>query len=64
MSETVKDVLFIRRKDLRAQSKGCDSTNDGSTWRFLLVARHAATLGLWHAITRVGELPFLKGFSL
>ena len=35
-----------------------------STWRFLLVARQAATLGLWHAIPRVGELPFLKGFSL
>ena len=35
-----------------------------STWRFLRVARQAATLGLWHAIPRVGELPFLKGFSL
>ena len=42
-----------------------DSTNDaGSTWSFLLVARHAATLRLWRANPWVGELPFLKGFSL
>ena len=40
------------------------ATNDGSTWRFLLVARHVATLGLWRAVPRVRELPFLKGFSL
>ena len=40
------------------------ATNDGSTWRFLLVARHVAILGLWRAVPRVRELPFLKGFSL
>ena len=40
------------------------ATNDGSTWRFLLVARHVATFGLWRAVPRVRELPFLKGFSL
>ena len=59
-----KTFFSFGERNLRAQSKSRDSTNDGSTWRFLLVARHAATLGLWRAIPRVGELPFLKGFSL
>ena len=59
-----KTLFSFGGRNLRAQSKSRDSTNDGSTWRFLLVARHAATLGLWRVIPRVGELPFLKGFSL
>ena len=59
-----KTFFSFGERNLRAQSKSRDSTNDGSTWRFLLVARHAATLGLWRANPRVGELPFLKGFSL
>ena len=59
-----KTFFSFGERNLRAQSKSRDSTNDGSTWLFLLVARHAATLGLWRAIPRVGELPFLKGFSL
>ena len=59
-----KTFFSFDERNLREESKSRDSTNDGSTWRFLLVARHAATLGLWHAIPQVGELPFLKGFSL
>ena len=59
-----KTFFSFGERNLRAQSKRRDSTNDGpSTWRFLLVARQAATLGLWRTIPRVGELPFLKGFS-
>ena len=55
-----RSFLFIRGEEIYVRK----ATNDGSTWRFILVARHAATLGLWRAIPRVGELPFLKGFSL
>ena len=62
-----KTLFSFGERNLRAQCKSRDSTNDGSTWRFLLVARLAATTGLWRAIPRGGgggELPFLKGFSL
>ena len=59
-----KTLFSFGGRNLRAQSNSRDSTNDGLKGRFLLVARHAATLGLWPAIPLVGELPFLKGFSL
>ena len=60
----LKDVLFIRQKESTCAKQESWFNKNGSTWRFLLVARHAATLGLWRAIPWAGELPFLKGFSL
>ena len=57
-----KTFFSFGERNLRAQSKSRDSTNDGLTWRFLLVARHAATLGLWRAIPRVGNFPSWRDF--
>ena len=69
-SETVKDVLFIRRKE---SMHTCAKQESWFNKRRIDVAfssgctsrRHfGPSLGLWRAIPRVGELPFLKGFSL
>ena len=59
-----KTFFSFDERNLRAHSKSHDSTNDGSTWRFPLVTRHATTLrdGGTPSWPRWGNFPAWRDF--